>query len=477
MDSTDFSMSHPTPNLLGAEVLIGTHNIITQTMLNSVTPARAADLHGFSGITKERSFTLLVIGKLVAEFGKICNFTPVVVKLNDVEKGIVNETDFAGTIIPFVVPKVVMKNCCPLAKTHASMSLTVYQYFNFVYCDIDRDRNSNLGILLLPFEVSCWLFIALFVFLVPLLLTTKMPKRYFDLLFVTFASLLSQEISVTRRNRSILLILWVFGTMVLNTLYSGVLTSFVISPGEKDVIRTVDELSGRNYRLLYADSGFFKYVSSMVQQLLSVDESMGNNKTMSDKTSLELLVQSIQFDSSLPAMIESLAMGSGSSALFGPFLLVMEYWFILTKKIDSYSGSSKTRRSCHLGKSLSSKYAHPEVWIFKEGNLVSSAELARVFNRLHANGIHEFWMDVFERIQGSPRAQDLNKFKTSTDIKVEIPVEPLGFHNGSTAVVFLLGAMGVMISFAAFLIEIFWNLLRNRVTLDNDQSSYLQPDI
>lgn len=86
------------PNLNGSFVLIGTHGLITQTMLASIANRRAADIYGFSGATEERNKTLMAICKLVTELAKLCNFVSIVADLDEIQSGKIDKSFYGGLI-------------------------------------------------------------------------------------------------------------------------------------------------------------------------------------------------------------------------------------------------------------------------------------------------------------------------------------------------------------------------------------------
>ncbi|CAL8089549.1 unnamed protein product [Orchesella dallaii] len=446
------------PKLNGSSILIGTHGLVTQTMLSSISNARAADIYGFSGITQERNKTLIAIGKLVTEVAKLCNFTPLVSDLSDIHSGKVDKTSYSGLIIPFVVPKLVASHYTPLEKTGGSIFLSVYQYFNFVYCDINRDiQKIQLDLVLQPFDMLVWLFILIGSIIMSLMMGFTTNTGFQTGVFMTVAGIFSDVI--TLNNKSKLLLLWLLSSFILNNLYSGVLTSLLIAPVEPDVMRRVDDLVERNYHFVYTTAGYFKTILFMTK-LMAADSPVNS--------SLRILAGSIEVRNTLPELINSLAFET-QTVLFGPFLLIMMYWKFLTEKNEQEAKKSNTlkfKRFCHMGKELSSAYSIPEAWVFNmnhEG--VKSSHFSHLFYRLDANGIHPYWMHFFYRIQGTKRAQDLNRFKSKTEPKEEVPVEPLGLHKGSVAVIFVLYVICVVICVLVFSTELVWKSSICRVEL------------
>lgn len=43
--------------------------------------------------------------------------------------------------------------------------------------------------------------------------------------------------------------------------------------------------------------------------------------------------------------------------------------------------------------------------------------MTHAFNIMHASGIHNYWMDLFFWMQASPRIQDVNKYKSISEVK------------------------------------------------------------
>jgi hypothetical protein len=492
------------PDLQGAQVLIGSHGTITQSMLEAVgaSSVRAADLHGFAGPTAERNFTLIAIGKLVAELGMICNFTPQAFSLKN---KLIEQRNLL--VIPFVVPSVVSSVFSPTVQSKASVSLSVLQYFNFLYCAADLEvQPTNFYVLLKPFRLYCWICMIICSLILPLVLKLELKGNntrygYFRLLFVILSALVSQGtnteetiiLTLTRNNtrklsRSKILILWILFSFVLNNIYSGALTSFLISPVEKDVIKDVAGLDQNRHRLIYTDKGFFGYIMLMVEQMIvSINSNSGSN----ERSPLQNLYLGKIVKSSIPLMIDALAFES-KTALFGPYALILTYWSMLTMKIsqERYTQlGKKLRRECHIGKYLDSAFSVPEVWIFRDlslkenvpnrteteqsqilyinldetedkGDELLAASVGKVFDNLHDNGIHAFWMDVFFRIQVANRAQDVNRFKSRTEVTVEVPVQPMGLYNGSSSIIFVVYLVCIGVCIIAFLCEVLVHRVR-----------------
>lgn len=443
----------PTPNLNGSTVLIGANvGIITQTLLSTIGPARTQDIHGFTGYTKERNKTLLAIGKLVTELAQLCNFTPKAVSLRDptvVMKSVGNE----GILIPFVVPSVVSLHFAPLSKTKASMRLSVYQYFNFLYCDQDKDFvGIDIKVIVLPFDKFCWIFLILGCVLITALGSfTIFPNDVSAMALASIGALFLQtttttaNYSKTKRGKSLFLLTWLASCFVLNNLYSGVVTSFLVAPVERDVIKTLDGLVSRNYRLAYHEQ--FKYVLKMSEKI-----AMGHRPN----ASLKILVHSAVIFPNPPEYLEALAFQS-KLAMFAPYMATMAFWQLLTQKNREAwrrTGNTKFRnRYCHLGKELSSAYSIPEVWIFRMKQQQLSQELGHTFSRLDAVGIHDYWMKVFFRLQTTRRAQNLYRFKSKTEVKQDLPVEPLNLQRGSVVVIFVLYAACTLACLLSFFLE------------------------
>lgn len=426
-------------------------------MLASVWNARPADIYGFSGITQERNKTLLAIGKLVAEVAKICNFTPFVSPLDEIKSGKVDPSTFNGFIIPFVAPKIVAPYYYPLDKTRGEIFLAVYQYFNFVYCDLDHDiQTLNFNLLLQPFDVWIWTWLIVGAFLVTfgLWLPAFKSRPWSGLgraVFMTISGIFSDTIHDTSKKNTIIL-LWLVLCFIFNNLYSGVLTSLLIAPVEKDVIDTVDEAADRKYHFVYTEAGFFKTILFMTKVMAA------NSQTNS---SLQILTKTIEMKETLPGLIQSVAFGS-HTILFAPFLLIMQYWTMLTEMNEQRFKKTrkvKHKRFCHMGKELSSTYSIPETWVIlmnqQEGK-PNSAQILRLLYHLDANGIHPYWMHFFFRIQGANRAQDLTRFKSKTEAFVEVPIEPLAFYKGSISTIFALYGICIIIAVIAFGGELCW---------------------
>ncbi|CAL8089543.1 unnamed protein product [Orchesella dallaii] len=414
------------PQLNGSVILIGANTgILTQKLLDTVGPARTFDIYGFSGFTQERNKTLLAIGKLVTEFAQLCNFTPVIGQLTNpksIDK-LYNEGSI-GMIIPYVVPAVISPHFTPMVKTRASLALSVYQYFNFVYCDQSNDViGTDLTVIGKPFDLNLWLALLLSCVLMTAAGSLVITKNVSNMALISIAALFSQT-SATNCRRHVLLSIWLVSCSILNNMYSGSVTSELVAPVGEDVIKTVDDLVNRKYRLLYTTR--LNYTIKMVGKMA------GSRKAT---MSLRFLLQSLKIlPNNTPMFIEKLAF-EPHVAFFAPYMATMTYWRMLTQKIKQAYGKTKEvkfKRRCYLGHELTSTYSVPEVWIFRMKNPELSSDLAHTFNRIYSAGIHDYWMKVFFRLQVARRAQDVNMFKSKTQVVVDDLVEPLSLYKGNT---------------------------------------------
>ncbi|CAL8089552.1 unnamed protein product [Orchesella dallaii] len=453
------------PNFKGAPLLIAHRGTLSQSLVDSIAPARAADIYGFFGVTRERNTTLVGIGKLVTEFARICNFTPVVVPQGEVTNGLINESSFTGMISPYTGPSTISACCNPLKTSRASITLTQYKLFNFVYCDVEREiQQTNLQILLQPFNNLIWVILLTAIFLMTICLSRTMKIGLSLSFFVTIGSVFSIANITVSKTKSALLSLWLIGCLLINNMYSGVLTSLLISPAGQDVMKSWDDLITREFHLVSIPQGFFKNIMIMMQGIVETiaaatevahkGRGVGGGGDINQKHSsssfqknftLQILYSSIEMKSNLTELINALAF-QPKVAMFGTYLLIMMYWIILTEKNQQEfqkSGNRNMRRYCHMGKELNHMYSIPEIWIFKMNPTItniSSHDMARLFYRLEQNGIHIYWMEVHARLQ-TPRAQDVYRFKSRTEVKEDVPVEPLGFNKGSVYIIFFVTAL------------------------------------
>lgn len=125
--------------------------------------------------------------------------------------------------------------------------MAVYQYFNFVYCDVNRDiQQINLRLILQPFDNLMWLCLCVGGIAVKLTILTAYSSNsnttrrssnisrsstYYELVtatFMTISGIFSD--TITLNNRSKFLLVWLVVCFILNNMYSGALTSLLIAP-------------------------------------------------------------------------------------------------------------------------------------------------------------------------------------------------------------------------------------------------------
>lgn len=445
------------PNLNGSTVLIGGFaGMLTQSLLDTIGPARIHDIYGHAGFTRERNGTLLVIGKLVMEFAQLCNFTPVLLRLGSPSPTKLESNHSSlprqNLIIPFVVPSVVSPHFTPMNQSKASFSLAMFQFFNFVYCDYSKKiLGIDLKVIGRPFDQFVWLCLILSGAVIAGVCSSikNARKDVGKVALVTFAAVFSQS-TIHGNSKSLLILLWFAGCLILNNMYSSVVTSLLVAPVEGNVIKTVDELAARNYRIVYTAK--FDYLHKMVRKLAfrqnhdSSIQTLVNNMIIMPSGDIKAYFQVIAFQK--------------NRALLAPYMAALSFWQLLTDM--NYERWRKTKslqfrnRFCYIGRELTSKYSIPEVWIFNMNKPKLSKDLAHAFHRFDSAGFHDFWMKVFFRIQvAKSRAQNIYKFKSKTEVKQEVPVEPLDLLTGSTLVIFVLYALCVLICLGIFFLELF----------------------
>ncbi|CAL8089555.1 unnamed protein product [Orchesella dallaii] len=463
ISSSSFSFKmHKIPNLNGSIMVIGGNiGILNQNLLDTVASARIFDMHGFSGYTQERNNTLLAIGKIVTELAHLCNFTPIIRQLSEPSsvQSLYNDKGTSGMIMPFVVPAVVSRQFVPMIKTRASLVLSVYQYFNFVYCEQSKDvLGIDLRKLAQPFRLNTWLALIFSFVLMTAAGSLVITKNVTSMALISVAALFSQ--TQANYNRHPLLPLWLLCCLILNHMYSGDVTSELVAPVEQDVIKSVDDLVTRKYHLVYTPR--FKYMIKMAEKMASVGKTNGS----SNSSSLHILLNSIIFLPTTPDFLKALAF-QPRSAFFAPYMATMSFWHTVSnmnKKAYRRTRKVKFKRYCNLGRELSTAHSIPEVWIFKMKDPNMSTLLAHTFHRIDSAGIHDFWMKVFFRLQVASRAQDVYIFKSKTEVVTEETIEPLSLFKGNVLVIFIMFFICIVICVTIFLVEmlIYFFVTKNR---------------
>ncbi|OXA63244.1 hypothetical protein Fcan01_01171 [Folsomia candida] len=458
-------MSPHIPNLLGAPTILSTHHLFTQTLIESVLNLRSADFYGFTGPMVERNHTLPGIAKIAAEFSKICNFTPVVVDLQEFETNGIDLTKYRGAVVPFVVQNIITatQNCCQTV-TNTTVSLSFYHKFNFAYCDFNREIIPNdLSLLLYPFDPKTWMYLLLLSVLLAFyfLIADRKEVSKFESIYTIFAAYLLFYWPSRGTQKSKLIVLWFMACIVLNTIYSGVLTSLLVAPLQLDVIKNVEELADRKYNLTFANVGHFSYIILLVGNLFKSQEAAEllkpkhSNVTPTSSPGLTLSTAILQ--PTLHEFIETLST-TPATATFGPWEYSSYIWTMVQARNEAMNKKTKKKsklRTCHIGRELSSKNANPTFWIFKFPQQIESDSFAYAFNVMHASGIHDYWMNTFFWMQACKRAQDVNKYKTISEVVSSVGGEvwPLGFDKGSVSVVFRLYVVCIFLCVLVFLLE------------------------
>ncbi len=127
---------------------------------------------------------------------------------------------------------------------------------NFVYCQVPKREKVNLlsfSEFTEAFDKFFWiLIIAAGLSITIIIGVSKWPT----LLSVLLSSGLSHKPNKLRAHSSFVLVIWMFCATILSTLYSGSVTSTLISPPEDDILSNIEDLERSNFTLLFQDQTY-----------------------------------------------------------------------------------------------------------------------------------------------------------------------------------------------------------------------------
>lgn len=309
--------------------------------------------------------------------------------------------------------------------------------FNFMVCAVKKKKYTSVldfSIFTDPFDSWIWMYLSLALILVAVIAFSRLlntPHSLKSAFLSSVAVLLSPGGSGIPRN-SALFVLWMFTCTILVTLYSGNLTSEVISPAPEDTIENLHQLADHNYGLIFGHIAWYGTVKMTAESISHSDKF-----TPKELLILENMVRKHQiYLYERTEFLQELALSEKkvTSMTLWPMAIRNALDAADELAIDVSNSKKSEMKKCYVGKKLV-KFGE----VFYAFTPPGSARLGKVFRRLTGSGITYRWLTELENVWHSNRVQDRGKVKSPTNILDSngSTCEPLDLE-GKTVTIFLL---------------------------------------
>lgn len=310
---------------------------------------------------------------------------------------------------------------------------------SFVYCAFLRRETISLwefSLFTEPFDYWIWLlFLASFVFIFPLSSVTFSGTSVSQVVISIFSGMFSLGTCRLSR-RSKLCTVWLLMCLILGHLYSGEMSSELISPRKKYVMRWIDELDRKRYKM------------TMTEKEDSSQKTFIGNGTRKGSI-LSRLYRKVRIVNKSDL---------NNQLLFEKRSFTMREWaeaHALSRTLRKMSrrqkkrGNRKRRRFCHVGQEVIDM--GPRFFIALPPK---NYRLAQVFGKLIEAGIYQRWTFEQDAMRHSRRVQERSRVISPTKVlqRKSEEFKELALE-GKTVTIFLLWMTCVIISAGIFFLE------------------------
>ncbi len=340
--------------------------------------------------------------------------------------------------------------------------------WNFVYCDLPRWKKDplwNLSVLTSVFDLATWVGIAITI------LTTAVtlgPKQFHTNLMLLISSMLSGGLSGTIKSQKALIVIWLLLIRILVDIYSGGVSSRLISPPEELSLKSFGDLDRNNYSAAVSDD---RAASSAIQFINSLASNKTgtwvNNGFVDLKTifSRQIVASANYYDQVEIALF--LKRNYSSKVSYSSiWILPMLVMNIIEDMQDNGVKEFENGAMCHLGKETLNGGAM--FWMFLPPN---NELIARYFQLLVESGIFFRLQDEHRGFSYSYRVQGRNRFISKTQMKTGRYADGMKRAlnqqmQGKMLKVFFLYALCILASIIGMLIELIFGFTKKTTVVN-----------
>lgn len=309
----------------------------------------------------------------------------------------------------------------------------------FVYCDVPKKIQASLWSFSLFIDshgTSTWVCLCVSGFLVICILSHN--SRVSNVTLSTIGSLFSFGITPPSDNISGLFLVWMVACMILGCLYTGSVSSKLISPDPDDVIRKLSELRNHNFTLVLSE----KNVTDIaLQHAIS---------SWNDSTVTSELVTWFLKRATLSGELSYHETLTRKSKVFGLFDMDSQFGEVFA--LNTNLRKKGQPRMCYCGEERI-HVANNFLTILPPGNL----QVERVYKLIIEGGIlqrwklEEFSLINFPRLQNRVMFRRLRKFSSEDATTVQALK-----MRGKMLTVFLLWTICILLSCCGSIVEYAW---------------------
>lgn len=350
---------------------------------------------------------------------------------------------------------------------------TVTQLFpldnNFAYCDTPRNRLSawDVEFLVSAFSWDLWAFVLLsMVIVVVAELTINFRKqgwkniKVLDLICMVVFSF-TEGIEVPKSmHKSFILTFWLMVAYILADLYSGVLTSVMISPSEEKSIDFISELASDNYSLVFPSKGAFTKLKVSTDYYKTKE----GNKASSLQNDLRAIIMMMKKVNFIDVNEQGLLQSANANDMavhqlaFKARTCIVDNWISAINMIDSVRKLLDKKKGrhlhCYIGKRLlpsGTRYSF-YVSLVKDYNGILLTKAARATMEA---GIFLYWRDESLGLGYSDRVQERSRLINPTKLKYKFEENDLAALKieGNLSTAFFLWAVCMGICGICFIVE------------------------
>lgn len=325
-----------------------------------------------------------------------------------------------------------------------SIFLTNSAALNFVYCSkirTETEKISPLQVFNLVADMYAWVCLIFSIILVSTLVRAFIGRSNVSAVMATLSVLLSfginGESQALRHNW--LLTLWMLMCLVLNTYYSGEITSTVIKPADEYRMTNLKQLADKNY-LLFGSTN--RDIHSNPSEFKNIVESISGNTSTWSKILASMKVAEV-----VPAKEEfyKILGNANRNVVYTFWQIAMQ---IATQAHEYFKRKNVKQHRCYVGKEQI--LSRPSYLLCTSWN----KEIHRSMVVMTENGLWSRWYKEYCLICSSTKVQHRSKIISETKLMEEVqPPDKLEMTDGKIQNVFALWITCLGICLAAFLVE------------------------
>lgn len=353
--------------------------------------------------------------------------------------------------------------------------MTEIKYWNFVYCDsVQRKKEPiwSISVLTNVFDPSTWVFLIIAMLGIGLTLGIQ---KYGENMMRVLSGVLGFGTHEKLEKRGLTFIIFLLLIRIIIDMYSGKMSSLMISPPEEISFKNLLDLNNANYSMVTRAFDETAERLAFLSHLTSNETGVWVNPQVLLSKSLHQRVLYV-FGSNRSANFSEIAKFLVTD--YGRKIAYIDDWYSVmwfANQIESRRNAGDTSLQngalCHVGTEQDD--GGPYYWAFLPPN---HEELAKNFQRILESGIFDLMMRENIGLRHSVRVQDRNRVKSRTYIEMDTrrDIEKGSVLNHKLAKVFFLWTVCVGACVVLTIAELSYSLVikKYKATLGQDIDIY-----